>query len=117
MSWWTSVDLGYLDTSNGDVAPEFDAESIQPELESVVDKIEFHRDVAQDMSELISQKHAAFKLNSFAVMHVFAGLAAKFPLVSFWIRGRGEDARDIWIREYSEGKESYAFGPPEDFEY
>ena len=64
------------------------------------------------MCKLIIEKHAGFKLISFAVMELFTALAARFPDISFAIRGRGEDIRDIWIREFADGRNTFAFGPP-----
>jgi hypothetical protein len=108
MSWYTFTDFAYTETE------ELDVERVRSDIESIVKANGYHRDVAKDMCDLLSKKQADFKLNSFAVIELFSKLSEKFPLVPFAVRGRGEDIRDIWVRVYSEGKESFALGPPED---
>lgn len=117
MSWWTWVDFDYIDREEIGNTREFDIEHVRAEIESIVDSQRYHRDVAKDTCELIAEKHAAFKINSFGVIELFSVLAARFPDVSFAIRGRGEDMRDIWIREFAGGRNTFTFGPPDDFSY
>jgi len=111
MSYWTFVDFDYVASQDID-DPEFDIERTRAEIELIVNVHRYHRDVAADMCKLIIEKHADFKLVSFAVMELFTALAARFPDISFAIRGRGEDIRDIWIREFADGRNTFAFGPP-----
>jgi hypothetical protein len=111
MSWWTFSDFMYLDTQ------EFDVERIRPDIESMVTAGRYHLDVAKDICNLLAKKQTNFKLNSFAVIQLLSELARQFPAISFSIRGRGEEMRDIWVREFSDGKETFAFGPPEGVGY
>jgi hypothetical protein len=117
MSWWTWVDFAYIVSEEMGDAREFDVKRARPEIEEIVDAQGYHHHVATDMCELLAEKQAAFKINSFGVMALFSALAARFPDVSFAIRGRGEDIRDVWIREFVGGKNTFAFGPPEGFAY
>jgi hypothetical protein len=117
MSWWTFVDFAYVAPEEIGDTREFEIEHTRAEIEMIVDAQRCHRDAAKDMSDLIVKKHADFKLNSFAVIDLFSTLAARFPDVSFAIRGRGEDIREIWIREFAGGRNTFAFGPPEGVGY
>ncbi len=108
MSWWTSVDFDYL----GDT-PEFDIEDARAEIELMVSANKYHAHVAGDICDLITKKKASFKIISYAAIELFSILAARFPDISFAVRGRGEDIRDIWLREYEGGKTTFALGPPE----
>lgn len=114
MSWWTSVDFAYVDSedSSGDTA-EFDVEQIRTEIEAIVSAQRLHSDVAKDVCALLVNGRADFKLNSYAVIELFSKLAIRFPEISFAVRGRGEDIRDIWFRVYSRGRNTSALGPPE----
>ncbi len=113
MSWYTFVDFEYIDSEELGDTPEFDIERRLAEIELLVTSNQYHRDVAKDICELITKKKASFKLISYAVIEIFSKLAARFPEVSFAVRGRGEDIRDIWLREYAGGKTILALGPPE----
>lgn len=108
MSWWTFVDFDYL----GDTL-EFNLEKARPEIESIVAANRYHPSVAKLICDLLTNKTANFKLISYAVIELFGELAARFPDISFAVRGRGEDIRDIWLREYVEGKNTFAVGPPD----
>lgn len=113
MSWYTWVDLDYVYSEELGESPEFDLEDSRAEIELLVTSNKYHRDVAKDIFDLVTKKEATFKLISYAVIELFSILAAKYPEVSFAVRGRGEDIRDIWLREYAGGKNILALGPPE----
>jgi len=113
MSWWTFVDFAYVDSEESGSTAAFDVARIRTEIEAIVSDEKLHSDVAKDICDLLAGGRADFKLNSFAVIELFSKLAFSFPRISFAIRGRGEDIRDIWVREYSDGRNTFAFGPPE----
>jgi hypothetical protein len=113
MSWWTFVDFAYIDSEDSDATEEFDVERMRTEIEATVSAQKLHSVVATDICDLVIKRKADFKLNSYVVIELFTKLAMKFPKVSFAIRGRGEDIRDVWVREYSQGRCTFALGPPE----
>lgn len=113
MSWWTFVDFAYVDSEESGCTAEFDIAHTRTAIEAIVRAQKLHSDVAKDICDLLAGGRADFKLNSFAVIELFSKLASSFPKISFAIRGRCEDIRDIWVREYSDGRNTFAFGPPE----
>ena len=113
MSWWTHVDFAYLDSEAFGSTAEFDVARMRTEIEAIVSAKRLHAVVAQDICDLLAGGRAEFKLNSYAVIELFSKLASSFPKISFAIRGRGEDIRDIWVRTYSDGRNTFALGPPE----
>ena len=113
MSWYTWVDFDYIYSEELGETPEFDLEQARAEIELLVISNKYHRDVAKDICDLVTKKEASFKLISYAVIELLSGLAEKYPQISFAVRGRGEDIRDIWLREYAGGKNILALGPPE----
>jgi hypothetical protein len=108
MSWWTFLEFDYL----GDT-PEFDIEDARAKIESIVAISRYHPVVATSLCTLLATKKADLKIISYAAIELFSNLAAEFPDISFAVRGRGEDIRDIWLREYAGGKTTFALGPPE----
>ena len=113
MSWWTFVDFAYIDSEDSDSTDEFDVVRMRTEIEVLVSAQKLHSAVAQGICDLVTKRKADFRFNSYAVIELFTELAIKFPKVSFAIRGRGEDIRDVWVREYSQGRCTFALGPPE----
>ena len=113
MSWWTFVDFAYVDSEESGSTAEFDVARMRTEFEAIVSAQRLHAVVSQDICDLFAGGRADFKLNSYAVIELFSKLALSFPNISFAIRGRGEDIRDIWVREYAGGRNTFAFGPPE----
>jgi hypothetical protein len=113
MSSWTFVDFAYVDSEAPGGTSEFDVDRTRTQIEAIVHARGLHPAVARDICDLLAKGRADFKLSSYAVIDVFSKLALGFPNVSFAIRGRGEDIRDIWVREYSQGRSTFVFGPPE----
>jgi hypothetical protein len=87
MSWWTFVDFAYFDSEESDSIGEFDVDRIRPEIETIVNANKLHSDVAKDICSLLTERSAEFKLNSYAVIELFAALASGFPKISFAVRG------------------------------
>jgi hypothetical protein len=121
MSWWTSVDFSYCepDDSYNPRELELARERMQRAIAPLVESRGYHPDTATTLRELFACRqfehtHQDFKLHSFALIDLFSKLAQQFPEVSFTVRGRGEDMRDIWVREYVGGKVTYEAGPPEE---
>lgn len=113
MSWYTFVDFDYIYSEEHGASPEFDLEHARAGIELLVAGNKYHHHVAQDICDLVTKKQATFKLISYAVIELFSKLATEYPEVSFAVRGRGEDIRDVWLREYAGGKNILALGPPE----
>lgn len=110
MSWYTWANLHYL----GD--QEFDFAGTSERLESEVQRLGLSKHVLKDLNELIQRREASFKLHWLSVIDIVTELAKLSPSVAFGIQGRGEDLRCVWVREYANGRETFAFGPPEGVE-
>jgi hypothetical protein len=111
MSFYTLAERFYLDD-----AGVFDVAGLSPRIDALVDKLGYSRDVADDARRLLSEGRSDFAINSWALIELMADIAALAPQTEFAVRGVGEDPRMIWVREYAKGRETYAFGPPEDAE-
>jgi hypothetical protein len=83
---------------------EFDVDSLSNQIDAMVSKRVLHEDVASD-------------LESGSIISVVAEIASLAPKISFAVRGFGEDPRTVWVREYEDGQERFAFGPPEGGEF
>jgi hypothetical protein len=110
MSWYTWANLQYL----GD--EEFNFAEIGKSLESTLDRSGLSTDVLKNLSNLISRREASFKLHWLSLIDVVAELARLSPSVAFGVQGRGEELRCVWVREYRNGRESFAYGPPDGVE-
>jgi hypothetical protein len=110
MSWYTWANFQYL----GD--EEFNIAEIGKRLEPTLNKFGLSSDVLKDLSNLISRREASFKLHWLSLIDVVAELAKLFPSVAFGIQGRSEELRCVWEREYTNGRESFAYGPPDGVE-
>ena len=108
VSFYTKIDIVYLDF------PRFDFEKLTPQLEALMDKLRYSHDVIKDLKELGREGSAMPKLNSFCIIDLFSRIAPLDPKVPFALRGMGEHPRSVWVREYVDGKEVYAFGPPDE---
>lgn len=110
MGWYTWVNLQYLG------GEEFDFAGLSKSLESTVLRLGLSTDILKDLSELIQRREASFKLHWLSVIDIVTELARLSPSVAFGVQGRGEDLRCVWVREYTSGRETFAYGPPEGVE-
>jgi len=42
---------------------------------------------------------------------LMASISAQFPGIRFYVRGMGEEFRDVWLREYENGAIVFKLGP------
>jgi hypothetical protein len=110
MSWYTRANFQYL----GD--EEFNFAEVSKSLEPTLNRLGLSRDVLKDLSNLINQREASFKLHWLSLVDVAAELAKLSPSVAFGIQGRGEELRCVWVREYTDGRETFTYGPPDGVE-
>jgi hypothetical protein len=108
VSFYTAVERFYLDE-----AGVFDVAALSGRIDALLDRLGFHEDVAAGVKRLLADGRADFGLGSWAVIELIAEIAALTPERAFAVRGRGEDPRMVWVREYENGRELFAFGPPD----
>jgi hypothetical protein len=105
-------DVGNMSQVRGGI----DCTAISQEIDAVVADFGLHKHVAADVKQLLSRGEADFKLVSWCVIELMPKIAALMPNVSFMVRGRGEDPRMLWLREYEHGRVAYELGPPKEAE-
>ena len=107
MSFYTQVRLFPLDVGT------FDLSALSSQIDTVVAAAQFPEDVASDIKQLLDEEEVGFALDSRSVIDLMRKVAALAPNMTFALRGLGEDPRTVWVREYQDGEERFAFGPPE----
>lgn len=105
MSYYSWVHLHYLDSS------EIDPSELAESLAKHLDAVGVSRDVCADVSDLFTNGESVFKLYGGMIVEILEWISAQRPGTPFGVQGRGEELRDVWIREFAEGKVSYSQGP------
>ncbi len=108
MSYYSRVNLQYRD------CVEINVSELTEALKSHLDQRGIHHDVVKDVALLFSGKEALFKLYSSMIDDVLVWISEQRPGIAFGVQGRGEELRDVWVREYLGGQVTYSQGPFED---
>lgn len=90
--------------------------SVRPALAAFLDESGIHHDTLKSLdavcaSALPLSEPTLFFLNSYFLISLFEYLAQQLPHASFAVQGIGEEARDIWVREFSGGTAQFEAGP------
>ncbi len=107
MSYYTFANLQYLD--GGAINPsEFD-EGLAAML---VDR-GLHRHVGDGLKDLFMRGEAFFTFygGSAALETLLQWVSMQRPDVAFGVQGRGEELRDVWVREFLGGNVTFEQGP------
>ncbi|MEQ1809193.1 MAG: hypothetical protein ABL889_04670 [Terricaulis sp.] len=107
MSYYTKVQLAFL----GDETIDFEA--IQPALARALAERHFSEDVLQDLAELFADGECSLGLFALDIAELMLEAARASADAAFSVRGWGEAPRDVWLRDYENGEEIFALGPPE----
>lgn len=105
MSYYNSVNLQYLDGS------ELDFELLKEVLMTHLDDNGIHHDVLEDVQALLADQEAMFKLYTPMIDQIFLLASRLQPDSAFGLQGRGEELRDVWVREYHAGEVTFSQGP------
>jgi hypothetical protein len=97
--------LHYLDSS------EIDPSELTESLAKHLDAVGVSRDVCADVSDLFTKGEATFRLYGGTIVAILKWVSAQRPGIPFGVQGRGEELRDVWVREYAEGQVRYSQGP------
>jgi hypothetical protein len=108
LSYYTDVELVWLEDEPANL------EGLKSELEKMIAAEQYSEDLLGDLLQLLVDGEAAMNLHAADVTMFTARIARLFPQHSFSVRGRGEAVRDIWLRDYEDGEEVFALGPPAD---
>ncbi|TDU25916.1 hypothetical protein DFR24_4363 [Panacagrimonas perspica] len=107
MSYYTFANLQYPD--GGAIDPSEFSEG----LVILLNEHGLHRDVGKGLIDLFTQGEAFFTFyGGCAALETFLLWVSKQrPEVPFGVQGRGEDLRDVWVREFLGGSVTYEQGP------
>lgn len=110
MSFHTEVWVQSLD---GEV---LEVSTVRRELIVYLDENSLSHDTLKSISEacapdLHALTNTLFYLDSWSIIALFTTLAVYLPNRNFAVRGVGEDPRDIWTREFSNGMVTFEAGP------
>ncbi|WP_322053151.1 hypothetical protein [Paraburkholderia bannensis] len=88
--------------------------STRDELVKFLDERALSHDVLKNLMEAGQSALPTsidFYLDSWSIIDLFTKLAQCLPDASFAVKGSGEEARDVWSREYSNGIVTFEAGP------
>jgi hypothetical protein len=105
MSYYNWVNLQYMD----DIHLNF--ELLKEPLITHLDETGIHHAVLKDIEELLIDHEATFKLYTPMIDEIFLLASRLQPNSVFGLQGRGEELRDVWVREYHAGEVTYSQGP------
>jgi hypothetical protein len=106
MSYWNWVNLQYAD-----FGVKIEITEIETDLKNYLSEQEIHHDVAKDVIQLFATSSGDFRLYTGMVDNLLLWISKQRPSIQFGVQGRGEELRDIWVREYSGGEVTYSQGP------
>lgn len=89
---------------------QIDIGSIQDELKDVLAEDGIHFDVIEDLKVAFSGLEAIFNVSAGYLSYLVERIAGLQPSVVFHARGRGEELRDVWVREFENGKVIFSQG-------
>ncbi|MFX6230357.1 hypothetical protein ABTF44_20390, partial [Acinetobacter baumannii] len=75
----------------------------ESELKAYLATIGVHPDVAKDLSQLFSTGSAEIRLHTALIDELLNWISKEWSSIDFGIQGRGEELRDVWVREYTAG--------------
>jgi hypothetical protein len=99
---------------------EFLFEDEVPDFETVAECVRAHFAAEQyGVDDIISELRRGWtegtaefnRMESSDIDGLMSRISASFPEIRFGVRGRGEEWRDFWLREYERGSTTFSIGP------
>jgi hypothetical protein len=75
------------------------------------EKFGYGRESLSDLRDAFEDGEAEFGGRVQGLLYITEELAKLAPAVTFYARATGEEFRDTWIREFEDGKATFAAGP------
>jgi hypothetical protein len=103
MSFATFLEILYVEN-------KVDVDSIQDELKKVLAEDGIHFDVLENLKTAFSGQETMVNVSASYLSYLVERVAGLQPAVSFHARGRGEELRDVWVREFENGEATFSQG-------
>lgn len=103
MTFTTYLEVQYIDG-------QIDINSIESELTKLLSEDGIHLDVLNGLRAAFGGEEQVFNVAASYLSHLVENIANLQPSVSFHARGRGEELRDIWVREFEGGEMVFSEG-------
>ena len=108
MSYYTFAHLHYTQ----DPQDVIDPSEFKEELLKMLDEHGLHHDVGQNVIDLFTKREAYFTFygGCETLENLLVWVSNQRPTIAFGVQGRGEELRDVWVREILGGKVVYSQG-------
>ncbi|MCW5650053.1 MAG: hypothetical protein KIS62_09925 [Ramlibacter sp.] len=103
MSFSTYLEVQYIDG-------QIDVNAIEGNLTELLNEDRIHLDVLNDLRLAFGGEETMFNVAASYLSYLVERIAGLQPTVSFHARGRGEELRDVWVREFEGGKAVFSEG-------
>lgn len=103
MSFATFLEVQYVDN-------QVEFETISEELKKILAEDGIHPDVLENLRTAFAGGETMFNLSASYLAYLVERIASLQPTVSFHARGRGEELRDVWVREFEGGEAVFSEG-------
>jgi hypothetical protein len=107
MSYYTFAHLQYQEDES------IDPSEFGEDLLKMLDEYRLHHDVSKGLIDLFTKNEAYFTFygGALTLEMLLLWISRQRPAIAFGVQGRGEALRDVWVREFSDGKVVYRQGP------
>lgn len=103
MSFATFLEIQHVDDA-------IDIDAIAPQVLAQLDEDGIHHDVLKNLRAAFAGAETLLNVSPDYVAYLVERIAAMQPHVAFHARGRGEELRDVWVREFSDGAATFSVG-------
>jgi len=103
MSFATFLEIQYVENS-------INIDAISEDVEKLLTDNGIHKDVVSDLRAAFEGQETMFNVSASFLAFLIERIAALQPSTSFHARGRGEELRDVWVREFEGGEVIFSQG-------
>ncbi|WP_411879899.1 hypothetical protein [Polaromonas sp. YR568] len=103
MSFSAFLEIQYVEN-------QISIETISENLKKILDEDGIHPDVLDGLNTAFEGTETMFNVPATYLSYLVERIAGLQPAVSFHARGRGEELRDIWVREFQNGEPIFSVG-------
>ena len=103
MSFTTYLEIQYIDG-------QIDINAIESELSELLNEDGIHLEVLSNLRLAFEGDEIVFNVAASYLSYLVERIASLQPSVAFHARGRGEELRDVWVREFEGGEAVFSEG-------